>query len=99
VNKLIGGCEIVISNPINRQGYIGYRLNRNFWSQGYTIEAAKALLKFGFEKLNLHRIFAICDSANTSSMRVLEKISMRLEGHLKEHKFVKAKWRDSLIHA
>ncbi|MEM3699816.1 MAG: GNAT family N-acetyltransferase [Candidatus Bathyarchaeia archaeon] len=60
-NRIIGGCGIHISNPENREGWIGYVLNRKFWGKGYATETAKALLKFSFEKLNLHRIFATCD--------------------------------------
>jgi len=30
-NTLIGGCGIYVSNQDNREGYIGYVLNRNFW--------------------------------------------------------------------
>ena len=98
-NKLIGSCGIVVSDPDNRQGYIGYCLNRNFWGQGYATETARALLKFGFEKLNLHRIFATCDPKNVASARVLEKIGMKLEGRLREHKLAKGKWRDSLVYS
>ena len=98
-NKLIGGCGIYVSNPENREGWIGYCLNRNLWRQGYATETAKALLKFGFDQLNLHRIFATCDSANTASARVLEKTGMQREGHFREHKWAKGKWRDSLLYA
>lgn len=98
-DKLIGGCGIYVTNPENREGYIGYCLNRNFWRRGFATETAKALLKFGFEQLNLHRIFATCDPANVASKHVLEKIGMRLEGHFREHKWAKEKWRDSLFYA
>ena len=97
--KLIGGCGIVVSDPENRQGYIGYCLNRNFWGRGYATEVAEALVKFGFERLNLHRIFATCDPKNLASARVLEKVGMKLEGHLREHKLAKGKWKDSLLYA
>jgi RimJ/RimL family protein N-acetyltransferase len=98
-NKLIGGCGISVSSPDNREGWIGYCLNHNFWGQGYATETAKALLKFGFNQLNLHRMFATCDPANTASAHVLEKIGMHNEGHLREHKWAKGKWRDSLLYA
>jgi RimJ/RimL family protein N-acetyltransferase len=98
-NKLIGGCGIYVSNPENREGWIGYCLNRNFWGQGYATETAKALLKFGFGQLNLHRIFATCDPANIASAHVLEKIGMQREGHFREHKWAKGKWRGSLLYA
>ena len=98
-NKLIGGCGIYVSNPDNREGWIGYCLNRNSWAQGYATETAKALLTFGFDQLNLHRIFATCDPANIASAHVLEKIGMQREAHFREHRWAKGKWRDSLLYA
>jgi RimJ/RimL family protein N-acetyltransferase len=98
-NVLIGSCGIYVSNPDLREGYIGYVINRNYWGQGYATETAKALLKFGFEQLNLHRVFATCNPANSASARVLEKTGMKLEGHLREYKWMKGKWEDSLQYA
>ncbi|NWG10277.1 GNAT family N-acetyltransferase [Candidatus Bathyarchaeota archaeon] len=96
---IVGGCSIHVSNPDNREGWIGYIFNHNFWGQGYATETAKTLLKFGFERLKLHQIFATCDPANIASAHVLEKIGMKCEGCLREHKWAKRKWRDSLLYA
>jgi len=98
-NQLIGGCGIHVSAPDSREGWIGYCLNRRFWGQGYATETAKALLAFGFGHLNLHRIFATCDPGNIGSVRILEKIGMQRERHLRESKWAKGKWRDSLLYA
>lgn len=98
-NILIGGCGLHISNPNNREALLGYCLNRHFWKYGYGTETAKALLAFGFEELNLHRIFATCDPANIASARIMEKIGMQREGHLRQHMWTKGKWRDSLLYA
>jgi len=88
-NRLIGGVAIRVSNSKNKKGWIGYCLKRSFWNKGYATEATRALLKFGFEHLRLHRVFATCDSANVASARVLEKAGMKREGHLREFKCVK----------
>ncbi len=98
-NPLIGGCGIHISNRDNREGWIGYCVNRNFWGEGYATEAARALLTFGFGQGGLHRIFATCDPANVASIRVLEKIGMLHEGRLRQHKLSKGRWRDSFLYA
>ncbi len=87
--KLIGSCGIHVSNPENREGWLGYCLNQNFWKKGYATETARALIKFGFEKLHLHRLFATCDPENSASAHVLEKAGMEREGHLREHKLSK----------
>jgi RimJ/RimL family protein N-acetyltransferase len=99
VNRLIGACGLHISNPHNREGWIGYVLNRECWGQGLATEAARALLIFGFTQFGLHRIFATCSPHNAASARVLEKIGMRREGHLREHKWHRGTWRDSFLYA
>ena len=98
-DTLIGGCKVHTSNIRNREGEIGYCLNRFYWNQGYATETSQALLGFGFKELNLHRIWATCDTENPSSERVLEKIDMKREGLLRKHKFVKGIWRDSYLYA
>ncbi len=98
-DRLVGGCGINISDPNNREGWIGYCLNRSFWGQGYGTETGIALIKFGFDQLNLHRIFALCDPANAASIHVLEKASMQREGHLRERKLRRGIWHDELLYA
>lgn len=98
-NKLIGNCGIHESNPDNREGLIAYFLNREYWHQGYATEPANALIAFGFKRLKLHRIFATCDPANKASAHVLEKSGMQREGHLRQHKLAKGRWRDSFLYA
>ncbi len=96
---LIGGCGIHVSDPTNREGWIGYCLSRHHWRQGYATEAAKALLRFGFDQLNLHRIFALFNPENLASAHVLKKVGMQQEGHLRERRFRKGKWHDELLYA
>ena len=97
--KQIGGCGITVSDAGNQQGWIGYCLNKNFWGQGYVTEASIKLLEFGFEQLNLHRIYATCDTKNIGSARVMEKIGMQREGHMRDDKLIRKKWRDSFLYA
>jgi len=97
--RLIGGCSIHVSDPNNREGWIGYCLSRDVWGRGYATETARALLRFGFDQLSLHRIFALCDPENLASAHVLEKAGMQKEGHFRERKFRKGKWHDELLYA
>jgi ribosomal-protein-alanine N-acetyltransferase len=96
---LIGGCSIRVSDPDNREGFIGYLLRRQYWQRGYATESAKALIAFGFNQLDLHRIYATCDTRNVASTRVLEKTGMRREGILREHKLQRGEWRSSYVYA
>ena len=76
-NKLIGSCDL---NIRGNEAEIGWILHRDYWKLGYGAELGNILLMFGFDELNLHRIFARCDAENIGSSRLMEKIGMRKEG-------------------
>jgi [ribosomal protein S5]-alanine N-acetyltransferase len=97
--QLIGACSIVVANAQNREAFIGYILNKDYWNRGYVTEAAGEIIKFGVKELGLHRIYATCHPDNIGSYRVMEKVGMHREGLLREDKFVRGHWRDSLIYS
>jgi RimJ/RimL family protein N-acetyltransferase len=55
---------------------IGWRLDADFWNQGYATEGALAALEFGFTWLQLAQIVSFTVPANARSRRVMEKIGM-----------------------
>ncbi|WP_077296961.1 GNAT family N-acetyltransferase [Virgibacillus pantothenticus] len=82
-NILIGHIEFF--NYFGDHTYeIGWVFHPEYYNQGYASEAALAILKYGFEELELHRIVATCQPENVPSFRVMEKIGMRREGHFKK---------------
>ena len=81
------------------QAELGYCYARHAWGRGIATEAARAMLRLGFEELGLHRIHASCDAQNLASARVLEKIVMRREGHRIEDTFQRGRRRDSFAYA
>jgi RimJ/RimL family protein N-acetyltransferase len=58
---------------------IGYALLPEFWSQGYALEAASAVVLYAREKLGLKRVVAVTNSDNQSSIRLLEKMGFKYE--------------------
>lgn len=52
---------------------LGYWIGEPFWQNGYTTEAIRRVLEFGFGKLNLDLVFASVEEENIASVRVLEK--------------------------
>ncbi|MBD2445962.1 GNAT family N-acetyltransferase [Nostoc sp. FACHB-152] len=98
-NQLIGNCGIRINDSQLQEANIGYELDTHYWGQGYATEAAYAIVKFGFEDLGMHRIWAYCIADNIASARVLEKIGMRREGHLREKELIKGIWYDHFVYA
>jgi ribosomal-protein-alanine N-acetyltransferase len=98
-NRLIGNCGVRVNDPDLREANIGYELNHRHWNQGYATEAARAILAFGFDELKMHRIWSWCVADNLGSVRVLEKIGMRLEGRLREKELIRGRWYDHLLYS
>ena len=69
--RMIGSGELNIRDIINRIGEIAYIVNPDYWGKGIAREAAKLLIEFGFKELNLHRIYAKCDTRNIGSEKGL----------------------------
>lgn len=57
---------------------IGWRLASHHWGQGLASEAAIAVLKYGFESLHFQRVNATVQSGNSASIRIIEKLGMKL---------------------
>lgn len=88
--RQIGGIGLRIE-PQHQHAELGYWLGVAYWGQGYATEAAREMLRYGFEELGLHRIFATHFKHNAASGRILKKIGMHYEGCQREHLL---KWRE-----
>jgi ribosomal-protein-alanine N-acetyltransferase len=71
----------------NFHAEVGYDLEPSRWGQGLIPEALAPILRFGFEKMNLHRVEGQVHPENQGSIRVLEKLGFQKEGHIRENHF------------
>jgi RimJ/RimL family protein N-acetyltransferase len=83
---LLGGIAITPTARF-RRAEIGYWLGIEHWNQGYTTEAARCIVAFGFEHLGLVRIQATCYPRNPASAKVMQKIGMAYEGLLRGYSY------------
>jgi [ribosomal protein S5]-alanine N-acetyltransferase len=84
-NHAIGGIGLHAIALDHQRAEMGYCIGVPWWGQGYCTEAAHAILAYGFETIGLNRIEALHFASNTASGRVMQKIGMRHEGHLRQH--------------
>jgi len=97
-DRLIGNCGIRRAEPEASQAELGYELAPRHWGRGYASEATQAMLGFAFHELGLHRVWGECIAENAASRRVLENLGMSLEGRLRENRWMKGRWWDTLIY-
>lgn len=98
-DKLVGSAGIWRLDKKNFRGEIGFELSPKYWGKGIMFEALSAIIKFGFEKMNLHSIEGNVDPENTSSIKLLEKLGFNKEGHLKENFFHNGKFYDTALYS
>jgi RimJ/RimL family protein N-acetyltransferase len=96
---LVGDIALHWFSEVHRCGEIGFTFNPAYQGRGYATEAARALLPFAFETMGWHRLIGRTEARNIGSARVLEKLGMRLEGHLVENEWVKDEWQSELDYA
>lgn len=94
----IGQCTLFKLNAACRRAEIGYSLAAQVWGKGYMHEALRALVAYGFERMDLNRIEADVDPRNARSVRTLERLGFRREGLLKERWIVDGEVCDSALY-
>jgi len=99
--KLCGVIGLVMQKDVYRKSAeIGYWLGEPYWGKGIATKAVKLITDYGFNKLDLNRIYTGVFAFNIASMKVLEKNGYEKEGVFKnaiiknekiydEHRFYK----------
>ncbi|TDC22594.1 GNAT family N-acetyltransferase [Kribbella albertanoniae] len=97
-STFLGWCSVTRWNPEFRSAALGYCYNEAAWGHGYGTEAARALLGWAFDAMDLNRVQAEADTRNAASGRVLEKLGFVREGTLREDCVVNGEVSDSWVY-
>jgi ribosomal-protein-alanine N-acetyltransferase len=84
-NRVIGLVGLGSWSRHHHRAEVGYDFAHAYWGQGLGSEAVKAVLRFGFEHLQLHRIYASTIADNVESVNMLEKLGFQREGTQREY--------------
>lgn len=98
-DTMVGDVVLMYHSEVHRQGEIGYVLHPDHQGHGYATEAAREMLRLGYEQLGLHRVIGRLEARNSASAAVLERLGMRFEAHLHENEWVKGEWQSELVYA
>lgn len=79
--EIVGaGCVQHIENEPGNPVEVGWRLKRDQWGLGYATEAARAMIGFAFDQLDLPAIYATTHPSNERSISVMKRLGMRSVG-------------------
>jgi RimJ/RimL family protein N-acetyltransferase len=95
---LIGCCELTDISPVHRGAELGIVIfNKKYWGQGFGTEALHLLLDYGFNSLNLHRIFLRVNEDNPRAIRAYEKVGFQQVARYREAIFREGKYIDEVL--
>ena len=83
--ECIGQIAYFLVDSKNHFAEIEYCIGAAFQRRGYATEATKAVIAYGFEKINLHKVQICTKTINAPSKRVIEKCGFTYEGTLRDY--------------
>lgn len=96
---IIGRCGYNYWLRQDRRASIGYDLGYAYWGNGIMTEAVRAIVAFGFDRLDLNRVEADAAAENIGSIRVLEKVGFVREGLQRDQYFEWDEFHDLVLYA
>ena len=97
-DQLIGNILLHKLEREHLRAEIGYMLGRDYWRQGLMEEAARRVIRFGFEAIGFHSLYARIDPANAAAAAVLEKLGFQKVAHLRENYYFNDTFTDTVIY-
>lgn len=89
---LVGDFAIRLNAHDARLAEIGITISHLHQQKGFAKETLTAVINWLFHSQNIHRITEIVDVENTASIKLLQSIGFKQEGHFIENIFFKGKW-------
>lgn len=97
-DALVGGVTLSnLRRGVAQTASLGYWAGEKYAGKGYTTAAVRAVVRYAFEDLDLHRVEAACQPDNLASRRVLEKAGFTQEGAARAYLKINGAWRDHLL--
>lgn len=99
-DQLIGACNLThVERGAASSAKIGYWIAREHTNRGHARNAVRALTRFAFDTLGLHRVEAAVQPDNAASIRVLTATGYRLEGTARGLLRIDGEWADHAVYA
>jgi diamine N-acetyltransferase len=95
--SVVGDMSLFKIDFHNRNAEIGIFIgDKQYWGQGYGVDAMRLMLRHGFNNLNLNRIYLRVYETNQRGIRCYEKCGFKLEGRMRQAQFLNGKYIDML---
>lgn len=93
-NEYVGTVSLKNINYVDRNAEYAITVRRKFWGKQYASEATQKIIDYGFDRLNLHKIYLNVLSSNIRAIKFYEKYGFSRENSFKEHRYIDGKFVD-----
>jgi RimJ/RimL family protein N-acetyltransferase len=97
--KIIGDCAIKLDPKDTRIATIGITISHLEQRKGFAKETLSSILDFLFDLPDFHRVQEIVDAENIASIRLLQSLGFKQEGHFIQNIFFNGKWGSEFQYA
>ena len=98
-NQCIGQFAIFSVDNKNHFGELEYCIGSAFQKKGYCTEATKTVLRFAFEKINVHKIQICHKEGNVASQKVILNCGCVYEGMLRDYFYINGQYVGRLYYS
>jgi len=96
--EYLGGISLMTIDWINRSAQVGIVIgSKPHWGKGFGTDAMRAVLRFAFDKMNLHRVWLNVYDFNVRGIKSYEKCGFKREGVQREYRFLDGRYHDSVL--
>lgn len=96
--KMIGGASLGSTSPENRSAILGIALgDKSCWDKGFGTDTMRAICRFGFETMNLHRIELEVYAPNVRARTVYERVGFQVEGCRRQANYKFGQYQDVIV--
>jgi RimJ/RimL family protein N-acetyltransferase len=96
----LGGISLMSIDWIDRSAQVGIVIgSKTHWGKGFGTDAMRLVLRFAFDKMNLHRVWLNVYDFNPRGIKSYEKCGFKREGIQREYRYIDGKYHDAMLMA
>jgi RimJ/RimL family protein N-acetyltransferase len=95
--KVVGRCDLFGFDTLSRHAELGIGLAPAARSHGYGTDAVRVLVRFAFERRNLHRVHLSVLATNAAALACYRKVGFVEEGRRREVWWVRGSYVDDVL--
>jgi RimJ/RimL family protein N-acetyltransferase len=94
--RVVGHVALKWSDATAGQGELKFCIDPAESGKGHLTEALTALIDLAFDHFRIHRLMVRCDGRSHHSIKLMQKLGLRLEAHYREHALFQGEWDEEL---